>query len=38
MRADFARARDRFASGLTELGFSVLPSAGTYFLNLDIAP
>ncbi|KMO11124.1 aminotransferase [Methylobacterium platani] len=38
MRADFARARDRFAGGLTELGFSVLPSAGTYFLNLDIAP
>ncbi|MGE7414020.1 aminotransferase [Methylobacterium tarhaniae] len=38
MRAEFARARDRFASGLTELGFSVLPSAGTYFLNLDIAP
>ncbi len=38
MRADFARARDRFAGGLTDLGFSVLPSAGTYFLNLDIAP
>ncbi|WP_279359132.1 aminotransferase [Methylobacterium indicum] len=38
MRADFARARDRFADGLTELGFRVLPSAGTYFLNLDIAP
>ncbi|AWN53688.1 aminotransferase [Methylobacterium sp. 17Sr1-1] len=38
MRADFARARDRFADGLRKLGFSVLPSAGTYFLNLDIAP
>ncbi|GJD62403.1 aminotransferase [Methylobacterium frigidaeris] len=38
MRADFARARDRFAGGLKDLGFSVLPSAGTYFLNLDIAP
>ncbi|MGX7704235.1 aminotransferase [Methylobacterium sp. Gmos1] len=38
MRADFARARDRFADGLKGLGFSVLPSAGTYFLNLDIAP
>ena len=37
MRADFARARDRFAGGLKDLGFSVLPSAGTYFLNLDIA-
>ncbi|MBK3396947.1 MULTISPECIES: aminotransferase [Methylobacterium] len=38
MRADFARARDRFADGLAGLGFRVLPSAGTYFLNLDIAP
>ncbi|KMO33170.1 aminotransferase [Methylobacterium variabile] len=38
MRADFARARDRFAGGLKALGFSVLPSAGTYFLNVDIAP
>ncbi len=38
MRADFARARDRFADGLKGLGFRVLPSAGTYFLNLDIAP
>lgn len=38
MRADFARARDRLADGLTGLGFRVLPSAGTYFLNLDIAP
>ncbi|TGD97003.1 aminotransferase [Methylobacterium nonmethylotrophicum] len=38
MRVDFARARDRFAQGLRSLGFSVLPSAGTYFLNLDIAP
>ncbi|MFJ5368849.1 aminotransferase [Bosea sp. CER48] len=38
MRADFQRSRDRFASGLRDLGFSVLPSAGTYFLNVDIAP
>jgi len=38
MRADFQRSRDRFATGLRDLGFQVLPSAGTYFLNLDIAP
>jgi len=38
MRADFQRSRDRFAQGLTDLGFSVLPSVGTYFLNVDIAP
>ncbi|WP_342360016.1 aminotransferase [Terrarubrum flagellatum] len=38
MRAEFQRARDRFATGLTERGFSVLPSAGTYFLNVDLAP
>lgn len=38
MRADFQRSRDRFAGGLRDLGFSVLPSAGTYFLNVDIGP
>ncbi|MBA4333848.1 MAG: aminotransferase [Methylobacterium sp.] len=38
MRADFQRSRDRFAQGLTGLGFNVLPSVGTYFLNVDIAP
>lgn len=38
MRAGFARSRDRFAAGLTQLGFSLLPSEGTYFLNVDIAP
>lgn len=38
MRADFQRSRDRFATGLRDLGFAVLPSAGTYFLNVDIAP
>ena len=38
LRTDLARSRDRFAAGLAELGFSVLPSAGTYFLNIDIAP
>lgn len=38
MRADLQRSRDRFAAGLAERGFTVLPSAGTYFLNVDIAP
>ncbi|MGL5115583.1 MAG: aminotransferase [Beijerinckiaceae bacterium] len=38
MRADFQRSRDRLASGLATLGFDVLPSAATYFLNIDIAP
>jgi len=38
MRADLQRSRDRFASGLSGLGFAVLPSAGTYFLNIDIDP
>jgi aspartate/methionine/tyrosine aminotransferase len=38
MRRDFARSRDRFAAGLETLGFQVIPSQGTYFLNIDIAP
>ena len=37
MRADFARSRDRFTAGLAGLGFEVLPSQATYFLNIDIA-
>jgi N-succinyldiaminopimelate aminotransferase len=38
MRRDFARSRDRFADGLRSLGFPVLESQGTYFLNIDLAP
>jgi aspartate/methionine/tyrosine aminotransferase len=38
MRARFARSRDRLSAGLRERGFTVLPSSGTYFLNVDIAP
>ena len=38
MRTAFQRSRDRFAEGLNDLGFVVLPSVGTYFLNVDIAP
>ena len=38
MRADLQRSRDRLASGLAERGFAVLPTGGTYFLNVDLAP
>ncbi|MCA3613406.1 MAG: aminotransferase [Methylobacterium sp.] len=38
MRDDFRQARDYLANGLKGLGFSVLPSQGTYFLNVDLAP
>lgn len=38
MRAGFQRSRDRFVAGLTGLGFDVIPSQGTYFVNIDIAP
>lgn len=31
------RSRDRLAAGLAREGFSVLPSQGTYFLNIDLA-
>jgi N-succinyldiaminopimelate aminotransferase len=31
-------SRDRFASALSRLGFTVLPSAGTYFLNVEAPP
>jgi len=38
MRAEFTRSRDRFTAGLSGLGFAVIPSQATYFLNIDIAP
>jgi aspartate/methionine/tyrosine aminotransferase len=38
LRTDLARSRDRFTAGLETLGFAVIPSQGTYFLNIDIAP
>jgi len=37
MRAAFERARDRMAAALAEAGYAVLPAAGTYFMNLDLA-
>jgi N-succinyldiaminopimelate aminotransferase len=38
MRSNFQRSRDRFAGGLRGLGFPVLESQGTYFLNVDLKP
>ena len=38
LRQNLARSRDRFTAGLQALGFAVIPSQGTYFLNIDIAP
>jgi aspartate/methionine/tyrosine aminotransferase len=38
MRQGFQRSRDRLTGGLRQLGFDVIPSQGTYFLNIDIAP
>lgn len=38
MRKNFARSRDRFTDGLRTLGFDVIPSQGTYFVNIDITP
>jgi N-succinyldiaminopimelate aminotransferase len=38
MRKDYARSRDRLCDGMSKLGFSVIPSQGTYFVTVDIAP
>jgi aspartate/methionine/tyrosine aminotransferase len=38
MRRDFQRSRDRFAAGLRAIGFPVLDSQATYFINIDLAP
>jgi aspartate/methionine/tyrosine aminotransferase len=37
MRAAFARSRDRLGAGLAAEGYAVLPSQGTYFLDVDLA-
>jgi aspartate/methionine/tyrosine aminotransferase len=36
MRASLQRSRDRLARGLSDLGYSVLPAAGAYFLSVDL--
>ena len=38
MRTHLQRSRDRLADGLRAIGMPVLPSQGTYFLNVDLAP
>lgn len=35
---DMQAKRDRFAKGLAEIGFGVLPSQGTYFITADVRP
>jgi N-succinyldiaminopimelate aminotransferase len=37
MRNGFERSRDRLVAGLTTAGFTMLPSAGTYFVSIDLA-
>jgi N-succinyldiaminopimelate aminotransferase len=37
MPGDLARSRDRLTQALRAEGFAVLPSQGTYFLNIDLA-
>ncbi|MER7080289.1 pyridoxal phosphate-dependent aminotransferase [Saccharopolyspora kobensis] len=38
LRKDLQRKRDRLAEGLTEAGFDVLSSEGTYFICADVRP
>ncbi len=38
MRDELQGKRDHLAQGLREAGLSVLPTEGTYFLNVDLAP
>ncbi len=37
MRASFQRSRDRLSDGLSQRGFSVMPSQGTYFVTVDLS-
>ncbi|RED34559.1 aspartate/methionine/tyrosine aminotransferase [Rhodopseudomonas thermotolerans] len=38
MRKELARSRDRLAKGLSDIGFPVIRSQGTYFLTVDLSP
>jgi aspartate/methionine/tyrosine aminotransferase len=38
MRADLGRKRDRLSNGLRAAGYHPLATAGTYFLDVDLAP
>jgi aspartate/methionine/tyrosine aminotransferase len=37
MRSRFQQSRDRFVSELGAMGFKLMPSHGTYFVNVDIS-
>ncbi len=37
MRAGFQRSRDRLIAGLGAAGYAMLPSAGSYFVSIDLA-
>lgn len=37
MHSQFQRSRDRLVAGLTAAGYAMLPSAGTYFVSIDLA-
>ena len=37
LASDLATKRDRLSAGLAQIGFGVLPTAGTYFVVVDIA-
>ena len=37
LRAHLQRSRDRLTDGLRRLGFPVIASQGTYFLNVDLS-
>ncbi len=37
LKAGYQRSRDRLSDGLRDAGYAVLPSQGTYFLNIDLA-
>ncbi len=38
LSTDLERKRDRFAAGLSKLGFAVAPCEGTYFITANAAP
>jgi N-succinyldiaminopimelate aminotransferase len=38
LAGDLEKKRDRFADGLSRLGFGVAPCAGTYFISADASP
>ncbi len=38
LSGELEKKRDRFAAGITALGFGVVPCAGTYFITTDVSP